>query len=75
MRHRLIDIIRWVEAEGPPKALNRIRLKLLSRTLRERISLDACDEHTEVSQEYLEAFADAAAEIVGKPLPTRLPRA
>jgi len=65
----LHDVIQWVEENGPPHAMNRIRLRLLSRTLKARVDLDNVDEETEVSPDYLDAFKRAAIEIVGKPLP------
>jgi hypothetical protein len=56
----------WLQQRGDPRAFDRVRLKMLSKTLKERVSLDKVDDNTLVSQDYYTAFVNAVADVTGE---------
>lgn len=66
----LYAIVRWVEAEGEVKALDRMLVFCLSALFRERITdLITVDPELVVSEQCLAVVRDAATRVVGKPCP------
>ena len=63
-RQSLHALIRWLRTEGPPRALDRVRLKMLGSTLKHKVDLEEVGPDTKVPDEYLDRFADVAAEVM-----------
>jgi hypothetical protein len=68
---RLYDIIEWARKSGEVRAVERIRLKVLTASIDEGISLMRVSPETTCSSRYLEAVWQAASDVVGEPCPYR----
>ncbi len=69
MAGELYRILQWVKEKGEVKAIDRIRLKVLTHCLKEKVYLSQVGPHTECSPELLEKIRQAAEEIVGEEVP------
>ncbi len=69
---KLYQIINWAKANGEVKAVDRIRMKVLMLTMKEKIALATVTKDTECSPELLQAIWKAANEVVGKSCPVKV---
>ena len=65
----IFEIVEWVRRQGDIHSLGRLRLRVLSATIKEGLSLSEVTPQTECSSECLNLVRDAASKIVGKPCP------
>lgn len=69
MAGALYRVLAWAREHGEPRALERIRLKMVKLSVREGINLAEVEPDTKCSAEYLEAIRNIASEVVGAPCP------
>ena len=68
-RRKLFQIVEWVKTHGEVRALDRIRLKVLSASIDEKIVLSKVGRETTCSDTYLALLRKVATEVVGRPCP------
>lgn len=69
MAGSLHDIVAWVRSNGAPGAVDRLRLRILPLTMRERLWWDDITPETVCSAQTLLEVKREASAIVGKPCP------
>jgi hypothetical protein len=65
----LFQILEWARDNGELLVIERIRLKVLSASIREGIQLGKVTPRSGCSNEYLNTVRRAVEEVVGKPCP------
>lgn len=63
------DIIDWTVANGEPRVIDRLRLRVFPSLMRERLVLTQVTAATRCSDALLAELRTAASELVGKPCP------
>lgn len=63
------NIVMWVKRSGGVKSIDRLRVKLLPRAMKEGIYFSKVTPSTSCSPEFLVALKATASAVVGKPCP------
>jgi hypothetical protein len=66
---KLYQILEWSKEHGEVKSVDRIRVKVLTLTIKEKLYLGQVGPDTECSPELLAAIRRVASEVVGKRCP------
>ncbi len=69
MAGELYKVLNWMQANGDVGDVDRLRVKVLPLTLKEKIFLAKVTQQTECSSDLLGTIRDAASELVGQPCP------
>jgi hypothetical protein len=65
----LYSVLVWAREEGEVKAIDRIRVMVLPKTITEGIVLNQVTPETTCSRTVLAAVREAASRVVGRPCP------
>jgi len=69
MATKLYDILEWARLSGERRAIERIKLMVLTASLDEGIAIQRVDPNTTCSPKYLHLVHKAASDVVGSPCP------